>query len=134
LRLPNAFIRLQKRDVFFGIDLCAKVAFAKSSIEPDEEVMAQVKSIFVDGLPPSWDEERVQEKFKSYGEIEQVQLARNMPTAKRKDFGFIYFRTREAALACIEGVNKNELNEEERQGYSESYSSKTSAKGTISYG
>jgi len=36
-----------------------------------------------------------------------------MPAAKRKDFGFISFRTREAALACIEGVNENEVNEEE---------------------
>jgi RNA recognition motif-containing protein len=42
LEATNAFKRLQKRDVFFGIDLCAKVAFAKSGIEPDEEVMAQV--------------------------------------------------------------------------------------------
>lgn len=115
LEATNAFKRLQKRDVFFGIDVCAKVAFAKSGIEPDEEVMAQVKSIFVDGLPPSWDEERVQEKFKAYGEIEKVQLARNMPTAKRKDFGFISFTTREAALACIEAVNKNELNEEDNK-------------------
>jgi RNA recognition motif-containing protein len=77
--------------------------------------LMQVKSIFVDGLPPSWDEERVLDKFKTYGEIEQVQLARNMPTAKRKDFGFISFTTREAALACIEGVNKNELNEEDNK-------------------
>lgn len=115
LEATNAFKRLQKRDVFFGIDLCAKVAFAKSGIEPDEEVMAQVKSIFVDGLPPAWDEERVQDKFKKYGEIEKIQLARNMPTAKRKDFGFISFTTREAALACIEGVNKNELNEEDNK-------------------
>eukprot|EP01018_Ginkgo_biloba_P012951 Gb_38984 [translate_table: standard] len=111
LDATNAFKRLQKRDVFFGIDLCAKVAFAKSGIEPDEEVMAQVKSVFVDGLPASWDEERVQEKFKKYGEIEKVQLARNMPSAKRKDFGFVCFITREAAMACIEGVNNNELNE-----------------------
>jgi len=113
LEARTAFKRLQKRDVFFGIDRCAKVDFAKSGIEPDEEVMAQVKSIFVDGLPPSWDEERVQEIFKSFGEIEQVELARNMPTAKRKDFGFICFTTREAAVACIEGVNKNELNGED---------------------
>jgi RNA recognition motif-containing protein len=114
LEATNAFKRLQKRDVFFGIDRCAKIAFAKSGIEPDEEVMAQVKSIFVDGLPPSWDELKVREKFKTYGEIEQVQLARNMST-ERNDFGFIYFTTREAAVACIEGVNKNELNEEDNK-------------------
>uniref|UniRef100_A0A0C9RY74 TSA: Wollemia nobilis Ref_Wollemi_Transcript_4346_2585 transcribed RNA sequence n=1 Tax=Wollemia nobilis TaxID=56998 RepID=A0A0C9RY74_9CONI len=111
LDATNAFKRLQKRDIFFGVDVSAKVAFAKSGIEPDEEVMAQVKSVFVDGVPPAWDEDQVKEKFNKYGEIEMVQLARNMPTAKRKDFGFINFTTREAALACIEGVNKNELSE-----------------------
>jgi len=113
LEATNALVRLQKPHIFFGTEFCAKVAFAKSAIEPDEEVMAQIKSIFVDGLPSSWDEAKVVEKFKIYGEIEEVQLARNMPAAKRKDFGFISFRTREAALACIEGVNENEVNEEE---------------------
>jgi RNA recognition motif-containing protein len=47
LEARNAFKRLQKRDVFFGIHRCAKVDFAKSGIEPDEEVMAQVKSLFL---------------------------------------------------------------------------------------
>jgi len=69
----------------------------------------QVKSVFVDGLPPYWDEDRVKEQFKGYGEIERVVLARNMSTAKRKDFGFVNFTTHEAALACIEGVNNTEL-------------------------
>ncbi|XP_057822187.1 uncharacterized protein LOC131034621 [Cryptomeria japonica] len=115
LDATNAFKRLQKRDVFFGVDVSAKVAFAKSGIEPDEEIMAQVKSVFVDGLPAAWDEEHVKEKFKKYGEIENVQLARNMPSARRKDFGFINYTTREAALACIEGVNKNELAEGDKK-------------------
>lgn len=32
-------------------------------------------------------------------------LARNMPTAKRKDFGFVDFSTHEAAVSCVEGVD-----------------------------
>ncbi|KAL5982889.1 hypothetical protein ACLOJK_016968 [Asimina triloba] len=71
-----------------------------------------VKSIFVDGLPATWDEEQVRKRFKRYGEIEKVELARNMPTAKRKDFGFISFKTREAALACIDDVNKDGIGED----------------------
>eukprot|EP00262_Sarcandra_glabra_P021320 TRINITY_DN8956_c0_g1_i2.p1 TRINITY_DN8956_c0_g1~~TRINITY_DN8956_c0_g1_i2.p1 ORF type:complete len:665 (+),score=148.07 TRINITY_DN8956_c0_g1_i2:233-2227(+) len=106
----SACIKLQKADVFFGTDVRAEVAFSKSA-EPDEEVMSQVKSVFLDGLPTSWDEEQVREQFKKYGEIDNVQLARNMPTAKRKDFGFINFTTREAASACIEEVNKDGIGE-----------------------
>lgn len=69
----------------------------------------QVKSVFVDGLPPYWDEDQVKEQFKAYGEIERVVLARNMSTAKRKDFGFVNFTTHESAVACAECVNNTEL-------------------------
>ncbi|XP_072987159.1 uncharacterized protein [Typha latifolia] len=105
-----AYKRLQKPDVIFGHpERTAKVAFAEPLREPDPEVMAQVKSVFVDGLPPYWDEDRVKEQFKGYGEIERVVLARNMSTAKRNDFGFVNFSTHEAAVACVEGINNMEL-------------------------
>lgn len=105
-----AYKRLQKPDVIFGhAERTAKVAFAEPLREPDPEIMAQVKSVFVDGLPPHWDEDRVKEQFKGYGEIERIVLARNMSTAKRKDFGFVDFMTHEAAVACIDGINNMEL-------------------------
>ncbi|XP_019054108.1 PREDICTED: protein gar2-like isoform X2 [Nelumbo nucifera] len=106
----QAYKRLQKTDVIFGhAERTAKVAFAEPLREPDPEVMSQVKSVFVDGLPPHWDEDHVREHFKEYGEIERIVLARNMSTAKRKDFGFVDFTTHEAAIACIDGVNGTEL-------------------------
>ncbi|XP_011622064.1 heterogeneous nuclear ribonucleoprotein Q [Amborella trichopoda] len=106
----NAYKRLQQPDVIFGHpERTAKVAFAEPLREPDQEVMAQVKSVFVDGLPPHWDEDRVREQMKYYGEIERVVLARNMPTAKRRDFGFVNFTTHDSAVACIEALNSTEL-------------------------
>lgn len=107
----SAYKRLQKRDVVFGTDRSAKVSFAETFVEPDEEVMAQVKTVFVDGLPATWDEDRVREQFKKYGEIEKIQLARNMPTAKRRDFGFVSFSTHDAAVGCINGLSNSELGE-----------------------
>ncbi|XAR73793.1 hypothetical protein NMG60_11007882 [Bertholletia excelsa] len=105
-----AYKRLQKPDVVFGHpERTAKVAFAEPLREPDPEVMAQVKSVFVDGLPPHWDEDRVREQFKGYGEIVRIMLARNMSTAKRKDFGFVDFTSHEAAVACVEALNNTEL-------------------------
>lgn len=107
-----AYKRLQKPDVTFGHpERTAKVAFAEPLREPDPEVMSQVKSVFVDGLPPHWDEDRVREKFKQFGEIARVMLARNMSTAKRKDFGFVDFTTHGAAVACVEGINNTEFND-----------------------
>lgn len=107
-----AYKRLQKPDVTFGHpERTAKVAFAEPLREPHPEVMSQVKSVFVDGLPPHWDEDRVREKFKQFGEIARVMLARNMSTAKRKDFGFVDFTTHVAAVACVEGINNTEFND-----------------------
>jgi RNA recognition motif-containing protein len=105
-----AYKRLQKPDVVFGHpERTAKVAFAEPIREPDPEIMAQVKTIFLDGLPPHWDEDRVRECLKGYGEIVRVVLARNMSTAKRKDFGFVDFSTHDDAVACIEGINNREF-------------------------
>ncbi|XP_057807483.1 uncharacterized protein LOC131022102 isoform X2 [Salvia miltiorrhiza] len=107
----DAFKRLQKRDVAFGVDRPAKVSFADSFIDPGDEIMAQVKTVFVDGLSASWDEEHVKELLKKYGEIEKVELARNMPSARRKDFGFVTFDTHDAAVTCAKSINNEELGE-----------------------
>ncbi|XP_071725677.1 uncharacterized protein [Rutidosis leptorrhynchoides] len=101
--------RLQKRDVIFGTDRTARVAFADTFIEPDDEIMAQVRTVFVDGLPPSWEEDIIKDHLRQFGKIEKVELARNMPAAKRDDFGFITFSTHESAVSCVDGINDSEL-------------------------
>ncbi|XVF18002.1 hypothetical protein REPUB_Repub10bG0174000 [Reevesia pubescens] len=107
-----AYKRLQQPDVVFGHpERTAKVAFAEPLREPDPDVMATVKTVFLDSLPPHWDEDRVREKLKGYGEIVRIVLARNMSTAKRKDFGFVDFSTHKAATACVDGVNNTQLDD-----------------------
>ncbi|KAM7274431.1 hypothetical protein ACFE04_016297 [Oxalis oulophora] len=107
----EAFKRLQKRDVLFGVERPAKVSFADSFIDPGDEIMAQVKTVFIDGLPSSWDENRVRELLKQYGKIEKIELARNMPSAKRTDFGFVTFDSHDAAVTCAKSTNNTELGE-----------------------
>ncbi|XP_043716166.1 heterogeneous nuclear ribonucleoprotein Q-like isoform X4 [Telopea speciosissima] len=103
-----AFQRLRKPDAVFGCDRSAKVAFAQSSIRPSEEALSQVKTVFIEGLTDSWDEEKVKELCKQYGEIEKVQLSRNLGK-KWKDFGFVTFTSRESAVACVEGINNAQV-------------------------
>ncbi|PIA52057.1 hypothetical protein AQUCO_01000143v1 [Aquilegia coerulea] len=107
--------RLQKMDVVFGTDRTAKVAFADTFIEPDDEIMAQVKTVFLDGLPASWNEDRVAEHVNKFGKVEKVELARNMPAAKRTDFGFVTFDTHDAAVGCVDGVNNTELGDGDKK-------------------
>lgn len=106
----DAFVKLQKRDLYLGTEFRAHISFS-NTLSQDDEVMEKVKSVFLDGLPPHWDEDKVREVFGRFGEIENIQLARNMYTAKRKDFGFIGFTTRQSALDCIKIVNKDGVGE-----------------------
>lgn len=66
-------------------------------------------------MPPAWDEDRVKNILKKFGKIEKVELARNMPAAKRTDFGFITFDSHDAAVACVDGVNNAELGDGDRK-------------------
>jgi RNA recognition motif-containing protein len=101
--------RLQKRDVVFGTDRTARVSFADTFIEPDDEIMSQVRTVFIDGLPSSWEVDRIKDHLKRFGRIEKVELARHMPAAKRDDFGFVTFYTHEDAVGCIDGINDSEI-------------------------
>nr|CAB3456486.1 unnamed protein product [Digitaria exilis] len=105
-----AFLKLQERDLYLGTDFRAHISFS-NTLSQDDEIMEKVKSVFLDGLPPHWDEDKVREMFGKFGEIDNIQLARNMFTAKRKDFGFIGFMTRKSALDCIKMVNKEGVGE-----------------------
>ncbi|KAJ0258560.1 Uncharacterized protein HA466_0073290 [Hirschfeldia incana] len=109
----DAHKRLTRKEVTFGLEKPAKVSFADSFLDPEDEIMAQVKTIFIDGLSTSWSEERVRDLLKRYGKLDKVELARNMPSARRKDFGFVTFDTHEAAVACIKSINNSELGEGE---------------------
>lgn len=79
--------------------------------------MLQVKTIFIDGLSTSWSEEHVRDLLKRYGKLEKIELARNMPSARRKDFGFVTFDTHEAAVTCAKAINNSELGEGEDKVY-----------------
>ncbi|KAG2326122.1 hypothetical protein Bca52824_008850 [Brassica carinata] len=109
----DAHKRLTRKEVMFGLEKPAKVSFADSFLDPEDEIMAQVKTIFIDGLSTSWSEEHVRDLLKRYGKLEKIELARNMPSARRKDFGFVTFDTHEAAVACAKSINNSELGEGE---------------------
>ncbi|XP_057435876.1 uncharacterized protein LOC130728426 isoform X2 [Lotus japonicus] len=106
---------LQKRDVMFGVDKPAKVSFADSFIDPNDETMEQVKTVFIDSLPPSWDENYVRDLLKKYGEIEKIELAKDMLAARRKDFGFVTFGTHAAAVECADSITSKWLGEGDKK-------------------
>jgi hypothetical protein len=102
---------LQKTDIAFGDDKPSEISFVDSFIDLGDDIMAQVKTVFIDLLPPSWDEGYVQDLLKKYGEVEKVELAKNMPAARRKNYGFVTFATHAAAVECSESITSAGLGE-----------------------
>ena len=64
-----------------------------------------MKTVYVEGIPKSWDVQKLKEICEQYGETKKVKILRNFGN-KGKDFGFISFTTRESAVACVGGMNK----------------------------
>uniref|UniRef100_J3MJ08 RRM domain-containing protein n=1 Tax=Oryza brachyantha TaxID=4533 RepID=J3MJ08_ORYBR len=102
-----AYKKLSQKNAF-GEGLNIRVAWDEPSNDPDEKDM-EVKSIFVDGIPTSWDHAELKEIFKKHGKIESVVLSRDMASAKRKDFAFINYITHGAAISCLESFDKEEF-------------------------
>lgn len=109
----TALKKLQKKDS--GKLQNIKVSWAEPLSEPDEEELLKVKSVYAEYLPSSWDEEKVRSYFTKFGEIENVVLSRNLHSSRRKDFAFINYKIREAALACIESFKHGMLGYEGSQ-------------------
>lgn len=103
-----AYKKLQNKEAF-GVGKNVKVAWSKQLDDVDDEDKQKIKSVFAESVPDSWDKEKVKECFRKYGDIERVVLARDIPSCKRKDFAFVNYTTREAALSCIEEFEKDEL-------------------------
>ncbi|KAL6517431.1 hypothetical protein OROMI_033132 [Orobanche minor] len=109
----DAFKRLQKRDVVFGVDKPAKVSFADSFIDPGDEIMLKLY---------------LSMHFLLHGmKITAVVFSRNMAKLKRlsllgtcelpvgKDYGFVTFGSHDAAIRCAESITGTELGEGEKK-------------------
>lgn len=106
-----AFQRLRKPDVFFGRDTTARVLFVCAPLHPSQEAFLQIKTVCIEGIPLSWDEEKIREICKEYGQIEKVLFSRNFSSSKRKDFGFVKFSSHESVVASVDGINNAQLDD-----------------------
>ncbi|PAA92849.1 hypothetical protein BOX15_Mlig022008g1 [Macrostomum lignano] len=65
--------------------------------EPDPDVMAKVRVLYVKSLTMDVTEDKLQEAFSVYGPLERVK--------KVKDYGFVHFEEREDALRAMEKLD-----------------------------
>ncbi|XP_028316728.1 heterogeneous nuclear ribonucleoprotein R-like isoform X1 [Gouania willdenowi] len=81
------------------------VEWADPVAEPDPEVMAKVKVLFVRKLASSVTEELLEKTFSQFGKLERVK--------KLKDYAFVHFEDRDAAVTAMDEMNGKELGGEE---------------------
>uniref|UniRef100_A0A7N6BFR9 RRM domain-containing protein n=2 Tax=Percomorphaceae TaxID=1489872 RepID=A0A7N6BFR9_ANATE len=81
------------------------VEWADPVAEPDPEVMAKVKVLFVRKLATAVTEELLEKTFSQFGKLERVK--------KLKDYAFVHFEERDAAVKAMDEMNGKELGGEE---------------------
>ncbi|XP_013999611.1 heterogeneous nuclear ribonucleoprotein Q isoform X1 [Salmo salar] len=77
------------------------VEWADPIEEPDSEVMAKVKVLFVRNLANSVTEEILEKSFGQFGRLERVK--------KLKDYAFIHFDERDSAVKALAEMNGKDL-------------------------
>lgn len=77
------------------------VEWADPIEDPDPEVMAKVKVLFVRNLANGVTEEILETSFSQFGKLERVK--------KLKDYAFIHFEERDGAVKALEELNRKEL-------------------------
>ncbi|XP_023203534.1 heterogeneous nuclear ribonucleoprotein Q isoform X3 [Xiphophorus maculatus] len=77
------------------------VEWADPIEDPDPEVMAKVKVLFVRNLANGVTEEILEKSFSQFGKLERVK--------KLKDYAFVHFEERDGAVKALEELNGTEL-------------------------
>ncbi|XP_063040237.1 heterogeneous nuclear ribonucleoprotein R-like isoform X2 [Engraulis encrasicolus] len=80
------------------------VEWADPVEEPDPEIMSKVKVLFVRKLATAVTEELLEKTFSEFGKLERVK--------KLKDYAFVHFEDRDAAVKAMEEMNGKDLESE----------------------
>ncbi|CAF3040265.1 unnamed protein product [Rotaria socialis] len=88
-KLANGRVRVFNRDI--------AVDWADPDEEPDEDIMSQVKVLYVRNLTSDVSENDVKDFFLPYGNIERVR--------KVRDYAFVHFDKRDDALNAMRALN-----------------------------
>jgi len=87
------------------------VNWADPQPEADDELMSQVKVLYIRNLPNEpVTEEALREVFAQYGEIERVVIPPSVAGQKRRDFCFVHYVERESAHAAVHSPERHLLN------------------------
>ena len=67
------------------------------------------KKLYVGNLSYSVNDARLDEVFRAFGNVQSAKVIIDRDSGKSKGFGFVEMSTDEEALACIEGLNQQQV-------------------------
>ncbi|MDX8430417.1 MAG: RNA-binding protein [Candidatus Algichlamydia australiensis] len=67
------------------------------------------KKLYVGNIPYSFDDAKLEEVFKAFGEVASAQIIKDRDTGRSKGFGFVEMSDEEQAKAAIKGLNGTEF-------------------------
>ncbi|KAG5458476.1 MAG: hypothetical protein BJ554DRAFT_1288 [Olpidium bornovanus] len=73
-----------------------------------EQSMARFTNVYVKNLPPEATDDAFREKFASFGEITSSIVMRDAESGRPKGFGFVNYKTHEAAGEAVAAMNGSE--------------------------
>lgn len=77
--------------------------------EAAKSMPSDCKTLFVKGLPYSFKEDDVGDRFRRYGEIKAIRLGYNWQTKMSKGFAYVNFETHESAKNALLKMNGKEI-------------------------
>merc|ERR1712157_564284 len=96
-----------------GMLIAGKEVFVGNFLKRNERPSAtEWTNVYVKNIPKVWSEEKLNEIMETCGPIASSVIMKDAD-GKSKGFGFVDFVEHEAAVKCIEDMNKYELDDSE---------------------
>jgi multiple RNA-binding domain-containing protein 1 len=74
-----------------------------------EAMPTDCKTLFVKGLPYSFKEDDIGDRFRRFGEIKAIRIAYNWQTKQSKGFAYVIFESHESAKNALLKMNGKEV-------------------------
>ena len=95
-----------------------------------EAMPTDCKTLFVKGLPYTFKEDDIGDRFRPFGEVKEIRLTKNWQTGQSKGFCYVVFAENSAAKAALMKMNGKELKGHPGRSLKVDFDVKQSAKGS----
>ena len=67
------------------------------------------KTLFVKNLPYEFKEDDIGDRFRPFGEVQEIRISKNWQTGQSKGFAYVIFKEHHSAKSALQKMNGKEL-------------------------